>query len=57
MKPLPDPSDYTVDWFKSGVGFPDPHSGILPSLATVDITNFLSGPGKLQLAAVRFSLK
>lgn len=45
-KPLPDPLDYTADWIKSGVGVPDPHSGILPSLVTVDITDFLSGPGK-----------
>jgi len=45
VKPLPDPLDYTADWFKSGAGVPDPHSGILPSLVTVDITDFLSGPG------------
>lgn len=45
FKPLPDALDYTVSWFKSGAGVPDPHSGILPSLVTVDITDFLSGPG------------
>ena len=45
FKPLPDALDYTVSWFKSGAGVPDPHSGILPSLVTVDVTDFLSGPG------------
>ena len=52
-KPLPDSLDYTVDWFKSGAGVPDPHSGILPSLVTVDVTNFLSAPGKLLLGILR----
>ena len=52
-KPLPDSLDYTVDWFKSGAGVPDPHSGILPSLVTVDVTNFLSAPGKLLLGTLR----
>jgi len=52
-KPLPDSLDYTVDWFKSGAGVPDPHSGILPSLMTVDVTNFLSAPGKLLLGTLR----
>ena len=45
LKPLPDAQDYTVNWFKSGAGVPDTLSGILPSLVTVDITDFLSGPG------------
>ena len=52
-KPLPDSLDYTVDWFKSGAGVPDPHSGILPSLVTIDVTNFLSAPGKLLLGTLR----
>lgn len=45
-KKLPDALDYTVDWLKSGAGIPDQHSGILPSLMTVDLTNFLCGPGE-----------
>ena len=32
---------------------PDPHSGILPSLVTIDVTNFLSAPGKLLLGTLR----
>ena len=52
-KPLPNSLDYTVDWFKSGAGVPDPHSGILPSLLTVDVTDFLSAPGKLLLGTLR----
>ena len=52
-KPLPDSLDYTVDWFKSGAGVPDPHRGILPSLVTIDVTNFLSAPGKLLLGPLR----
>ena len=48
FKPLPDPADYTEDWLKSGAGLPDPHSGILPSLVTVDITDFLCGKGNKQ---------
>ena len=43
---LPEASDFSSKWIKTSPGVPDPHSGILPSLLTVDITHFLTGPGK-----------
>ncbi|XP_068695500.1 intermembrane lipid transfer protein VPS13B-like isoform X2 [Montipora foliosa] len=49
FKKLPDAHDYSVQWVKSGAGIPDQHSGILPSLLTVDVTEFLCGPAEVSV--------
>nr|XP_002741992.1 PREDICTED: vacuolar protein sorting-associated protein 13B-like [Saccoglossus kowalevskii] len=52
-KILPDPSDYGVQWLETCQGEPDPKTGILPSLYTLTVNDFMFKPANVKLNIAR----